>query len=93
MRFSGSGFDFAVYVSGSGSHLHGARDADVRPVHEVSREERAHDRRSHLPCGVGFKDLISQKVFEKLLCKSQFPHKFVNRSLTITTIEGSQGRN
>ena len=30
---------------------------------------------------------ISQKVFTKSFCKSQFPHKFVNLSITITDIK------
>jgi len=69
LGFRVSRFDLADYVSGFEFYLHRASDADVRPVHEVPREERAHDCRSHLPCGVGFKNNISQQVFEKTIAQ------------------------
>ena len=37
-----------------------------------------------VPHAVMATDIISHKVFSKSFCSSQFPHKFVNLSFTIT---------
>ena len=39
-----------------------------------------------ISCGA-FDDFISQKVFIKSFCKSQFPHESANFSFTITNIK------
>ena len=61
------------------------RIIDLRRFERKKRHARRPELLSVVKCVWG--GLISRKVFLKLFYKSQFPHKFVNLSFTITNMK------